>query len=247
MPRAFADPGAHAPQAASQASESIMIAFFDGVSSPRGPFDPYVGWSPHDAIIAQRIITWLSVGIAVALVASSLRLAVPASRPKSSWKHLGPRRTNDTGAMIPSISAEAERSVPTPNVGTGYALLKVTFGVIFACLGLWLVAMGYLNRHEIAMHPEQIERVVVSLLCMLFGVMADLVLGFSDSGRELTTITMPEVLAPLMVSAIIFLGIWSSVLSSGSTFSAAYTSIASGFAWRRVVGSLQKQFAGPDR
>jgi hypothetical protein len=221
-----------------------MIAFFDNGSLPRGPFSPYAGWSPHNALIAQRIVTWLSVAIAATLVASSLRLAINASRARKSWKYVGRRRTNDTGAMIPSISAEAEAPVLTSHVGSGYALLKVTFGIIIGCLFMWLITMGYLNRHEIAAHPEQLERVVVSLLCMLFGVMADLVLGFSDSGRELSTIKLPEVLAPLMVSAIIFLGIWSSVLSSGSTFSAAYTSIASGFAWRRVIGSIQKQFDG---
>ena len=248
-----------------------MFIFFGAGVSPRGAFSPFVGWSAQHAEQAEVILTTLVSLLGVGVSALSLFSAAKAANDAAAYaqrvkehsniawdvpkqpKNPGENAQHSTALTIDTVQAAADppaipATLPTGTeaaavqpVGSGYRFFVVLLSII--CVGLlaWLGFAAYLNRREIAAHPEQVERTILCVLFMLVGIFADVILGFSDSGRELKSIKSSEVLAPLMVSVVVFFGLWGSVLSTGNTFSAAYTSLMSGLTWRRLVARVQKQ------
>ena len=146
------------------------------------------------------------------------------------------RQVADTRAKSDSVLAELNASA-APYAASKWSPFFVILTLAFVLLGALLCAQAALYWKYLVANVVLVVFVIETAVFMVLGILTQLWVACSKTGRDPRTLSASDVVYPLMASFLIFYSFWHEVLLLDSKMACLYTAFTSGLAWR---GFLEK-------
>ena len=131
-------------------------------------------------------------------------------------------------------------------------LLAVVFGLLFMFTGILVIAIDSYPSTQLATAVLPIKSLVFGSHMagwMVIGMVSNYLWDLFKSGKTFSDIHLPDLLLPILVSPIVFFGIWSMWPEKNISFALNLIAFQNGFFWQVILSksgpvSISKQGSG---
>ena len=144
-------------------------------------------------------------------------------------------RASGGKVAVTATTSPSKPAMPVEPSGKGvlYVFLAiVSVLTIFTVYSYW----DYITEHK-----EDLFKYVWLFAFMIFGMFASIFQENYRKGLPIANISLSKIVMPLMLSIIVFYGIYVAVKESGELFFSIYTAFINGYFWDKVVENSKKE------